>query len=874
MQMDKEDYKVADVNSTRPVTRLHPKGDLWNEDRSSHPETSSLCNDQRPLLHKSVNSKTLVIKANPTNQLKRFGSKENNIGNMLVQDTRYSALNNHVLKKPNGASHFDIVSPSTDIGNTRALAGLIVMCNDRVRRSFFKYGVLGVPLRKKPNLDRVDANTLIFLFEFEARALWGIYQASSEVSIDIEKDAYRGSETAFPAQVKFHILQKCRPLPEKLFKLAIADNYYTPTKFHFELTDEQVTFLTRLYYVRDVEKLGVNNMEKTTTFYEIAGKQRFLEAVYPDDGVRTNGINTNGMNTPNSQRSHTTLRPFHCKELLARIDDNSETNTSVPDKNLTDGAPCDYPRYLFWHSKNCPNLKTHEDCAHVLKNQALDYSADDEQNHGCTSNTTLLEPRRSSLYCYPQMDEKIPSEDDLRRQLCQPKLLHNSGNPIYKPCDLPKSSPDAAMGSNVRTDKSFNEENYLHMLTLEQSDNSIHSKLLPLRSRQPDIPASQRLHRGISASDVALWNLPSHSKKSLNACLTMCPPANLEKELSPGLQAWQTHEILQDAENGPMIETLNKRHLISSEDAYVQPYEYSAEGFPLRGRSSTQSHDDTLGRGSACIRRRAPQEEVWQDDLCRKRLMMLRRKSVPDIETKNPVCTAKCCQSERETVNSDDEHWLESILCNVKDYIHKRHEVGNRGAWLGDDGHVSADTSTVLSKSCNGDPLIKEEQEMQVEADQKDASELRLRHQNSSPCASVAPSEVERVKPPRKSVWSRLSASRSWLEDCSRQQIPIPSEDKESEVDDQLYVEALPWKRKGEIADYEVEESEPPSEESSAFVEDGFNVHFKRRKLSTSRTADSPQEQGVVVRVDDSSVANSRLHSNNPRERRKIRRPL
>ncbi|MCO5548789.1 hypothetical protein L7F22_002251 [Adiantum nelumboides] len=855
-----------------PVIRLHPKGDLWNEDRNLYPETSSMCDDQHPLLHKSVNSKTLVIKANPTNQLKRFGSKEYSIGNLLVQDTRYSALNNHVHKKPNSASHFDIVSPSTDIGNTRALAGLIVMCNDRVRRSFFKYGVLGVPLRKKPNLDRVDANTLIFLFEFEARALWGIYQASSEVSIDIEKDAYCGSETAFPAQVKFHILQKCRPLPEKLFKLAIADNYYTPTKFHFELTDEQVMFLTRLYYVRDVEKLRVNNMEETTTFYETAGKERFLEAVYPDDGVRTNGINT-----PNSQRNHTTLRPFHCKELLVRADDNSETNTTVPDKNLTDGAPCDYRRYLFWHSKNCPNLKTHEDCTHVLKNQALDYSTDDEQNHGCSSDTTLLEPRTSSLYCYPHMDKKIPSEDDLRRQLCQPKLLHNSGNPIYKPCDPPKSFPDAAMGSNVRTEKSFNEENYLHMLTLGRSDSSIHSKLLPMRSRQPGISASQRLHRGISASDVALWNLPSHSKKSLNACLTMCPPANLEKELSPGLQAWQTHKILQDAENGPMIETLTKRYLISSEDAYVKPYDYSAEGFPLRGKSSAQSHDDTLGRGSAsgkasaCIRRRAPPEEVWQDDLCRKRLMMLRRKSVPDVETKNPACTAKCCQSDqRETVNFDDEHWLESLLCNVKDYMHKREEGGNLfGAWRGDDGHISGDASTVLSKSCNVDPLKQEEQEMQAEAaDQNGALELRFQHQNSSPCASVAPSEVERVKPPRKSVWSRLSASRSWLEDCSRQQITIPSEDKESEVDDQLYGEALPWKRKGDIAEYEVDERGSLSEESSAFVEDGFNVHFKRRKACSS------QEQGGVVGVDDSSVANSRLHSNNPKERRKIRRPL
>ncbi|KAI5075304.1 hypothetical protein GOP47_0009380 [Adiantum capillus-veneris] len=718
-----------------------------------------------------------------------------------------------------------------DIGNTRALAGLIVMCNDKVRRSFFKYGVLGVPLRKKPNLDRVDASTLIFLFEFEARALWGIYQASSEVSIDIEKDAYRGSETAFPAQVKFHILRKCRPLPEKLFKLAIADNYYTPTKFHFELMEEQVTFLTRLYYVRDAEKLRLNNRalltEEATTLYETADEQRFLEgSVYQVDCVRTNDRNTSN--------PHETISGLsQCKQLLLRGGDNSEAHTSAADENLPDGAAYDHPR-------------------------------------------------TSSLYCYPHMEEDILSEEHLRRQRCQPKHFHYAGNPKYKSCDPSKSFPDAAMESNARTKQSSDEENYLHLLELGQLNGGIHSRLLTLRNPQPDISACQRLHRGNSACGVALCNLDLHSKRRLNP---MDQPENHRMELTPDLQAWEMHETIKDQGNEHTIETLKKRRLISSEDAYVNTHYYSVDGFSARGKSCAESHDDTVegdsGRSqeaSTCIRRRAPPEEVWQGDLCRRRLMMLRSKSVQDVEVENPVCIAECCISKRETVQlKDDEQWLQSILCNVKDHTKRNHEVGDGGACVGDNGHVSGDTSTIMSKSCNVVNLLKaEEQDIQVQADQNSVPELHSRrsHQKLSSCASIAHNEVEYVKPPRKSVWSRLSASRNWLDS---RQISIPNEGMQSELNNLLFSEALPFKRKVEdITEYEVDErSSHNDDDSSAFVEDGFNVQFKRRKLGTSRKADpsnTSQEQGGV---DDTNINPiDRMHSNHPRERRKIRRPL
>eukprot|EP00250_Pteridium_aquilinum_P013053 c21102_g1_i2 orf=280-2592(+) len=137
------------------------------------------------------------------------------------------------------------------IGAKDALAGLVFMSNDKVRRAYFKYGVFGMPINRKPIVDRVKIGTKIFLFEFEARFLWGIFEATSEASLDIEKDAYSGSHVAFPAQVRFRVIKKCRPLPESHFQQAIKDNYFTPIKFNFELTAQQVSNLIQLYDLQD-----------------------------------------------------------------------------------------------------------------------------------------------------------------------------------------------------------------------------------------------------------------------------------------------------------------------------------------------------------------------------------------------------------------------------------------------------------------------------------------------------------------------------------------------------------------------------------------------------------------------------------------------
>lgn len=139
-------------------------------------------------------------------------------------------------------------SQEGSLGNK--LAGVIFMCNDRVRTNCFRYKVFGMPFSKKRLLDNVKPGTKLFLFEYEARNLWGIYEAASFPGFELESEAFKGSEVDFPLQVRFCIYKQFQPLPERQFKEAIKANYFSKNKFSFELDAGQVSKLTQLFCSR------------------------------------------------------------------------------------------------------------------------------------------------------------------------------------------------------------------------------------------------------------------------------------------------------------------------------------------------------------------------------------------------------------------------------------------------------------------------------------------------------------------------------------------------------------------------------------------------------------------------------------------------
>ncbi|KAH0849689.1 hypothetical protein HID58_096177 [Brassica napus] len=102
------------------------------------------------------------------------------------------------------------------------LPGYIFMCNGRTKPDCFRYRVFGIPRGGKGVVERIKPGMKLFLYDFEKRLLYGVYEASVGGKMDIEPDAF---DKMYPAQVGFRIVDNCYPLPESTFKSAIYENY-------------------------------------------------------------------------------------------------------------------------------------------------------------------------------------------------------------------------------------------------------------------------------------------------------------------------------------------------------------------------------------------------------------------------------------------------------------------------------------------------------------------------------------------------------------------------------------------------------------------------------------------------------------------------
>ncbi|XP_060168862.1 uncharacterized protein LOC132599500 isoform X2 [Lycium barbarum] len=136
------------------------------------------------------------------------------------------------------------IMPALAVEDQDVLSGFIFLCCGNTKPDCYRFRVFGLPLNRKEKIKKIKPGTKLFLFDFELKLLYGVYEATSTGIIDLEPLAFAGK---FPVQVKFRIFKECLPLPEASFRHSIKD-FWRHTKFEPELNDQQVRDLLSLFH--------------------------------------------------------------------------------------------------------------------------------------------------------------------------------------------------------------------------------------------------------------------------------------------------------------------------------------------------------------------------------------------------------------------------------------------------------------------------------------------------------------------------------------------------------------------------------------------------------------------------------------------------
>eukprot|EP00250_Pteridium_aquilinum_P020866 c24971_g1_i1 orf=184-1965(+) len=126
-------------------------------------------------------------------------------------------------------------------------AGLVFLCSSSTLRECFHFRVLGLPAAQREIVERVVPGTKLFLFNFDTKELFGVFEAASRGGLNLVPEAFLDFKGTYDAQVRFKILRECLPLADDIVRDVLRENFSQRGKFDCELSADQVLKIMQLF---------------------------------------------------------------------------------------------------------------------------------------------------------------------------------------------------------------------------------------------------------------------------------------------------------------------------------------------------------------------------------------------------------------------------------------------------------------------------------------------------------------------------------------------------------------------------------------------------------------------------------------------------